>query len=168
MPPGIADTPSPDAVLVAACAAARTALAAYNKIVEQDEPGAELGALFERERLAMECVAATRARTAGGIAEKALLLVECAETAETFGLALSLAPDAVALVRDMVGPALAQGRTEQPVPKRYRLRRSRARRTQPGRYQIRTDRNMLGYRASIGSFHRFRFGTSEISLVPLA
>ena len=77
----------PDAVLEAACAAARTAVAAYDAEAGKDEPGAVLAALFERERLALECVAATRAKTPRGIAEKALLLDHCGETVETVGLA---------------------------------------------------------------------------------
>ena len=99
--------PDSDAVLIAACAAGRAAVAAYNAEAEKDMPGDDLARLFERERLAFECVAATRARTPRGIAEKALLLDECAETTETISLALSLASDAVALVRGMVGEATA-------------------------------------------------------------
>jgi hypothetical protein len=44
-----------------------------------------------------------RARTPRGIAEKAMLLDECAETTETVALAVSIAEDAVALVREMIG-----------------------------------------------------------------
>jgi hypothetical protein len=63
--------------------AARAALAAYNAEAEQDEPGDELTAPFDRERLALECVAATRARAPLGISEKALLVEACAESTET-------------------------------------------------------------------------------------
>jgi hypothetical protein len=94
-------------VLVAACAAVRAAVAAYNAEAERDEPGAELAALFERERLALECVAATRARTPLGIAEKAMLIDACPESPETVDVALSLADDAVALVWAMVGAGAA-------------------------------------------------------------
>jgi hypothetical protein len=104
MAPDIAEAAaSPEGVLIAACAAVRAAMAAYNAEAEKEEPGELLAALFDRERLAIECVAATRARTPRGIAEKAVLLDECAETTETVSLALSLAEDAVALVRTMVG-----------------------------------------------------------------
>jgi hypothetical protein len=91
----------PDAVLVAACATARAAVATYNAAAEQDEPG-DLTALFDRERLAVECVAATRARTPRGLAEKAALLDECGDTIEALNLAFSLAADAVVVVRQMV------------------------------------------------------------------
>jgi hypothetical protein len=53
-------------------------------------------------------VAATRARTPRGIAEKALLLDDCAETTEAATLAISLAEDAVVLVREMVGGCAAR------------------------------------------------------------
>jgi hypothetical protein len=46
MAPEIADAPSPDAVLVAACAAARAAVVAYNAAAEKDEPGDELAGLL--------------------------------------------------------------------------------------------------------------------------
>jgi hypothetical protein len=46
-------------------------VAAYNAVAEQDEPGEILSPLFERERLALECVAVTSAKTAGGVAAKA-------------------------------------------------------------------------------------------------
>ena len=59
-----------DAALIVACAGARAAVAAYNAEAERDEPG-DLAGLFERERLALECVAASRARTPAGIAEGA-------------------------------------------------------------------------------------------------
>ena len=103
-------TPSPDVVLIAACAAARAAVAAYDAQADKDDPG-DLGPLFDRERLALECVAATRARTPRGIAEKARLLDECAETMETVSVALSLADDAIALVKAMVGEGLAPARS---------------------------------------------------------
>jgi hypothetical protein len=108
MAPEGAETPSPDAVLIAACAAARAAVAAYNAETEKDEPGDELNALFDRERLALECVAATRARTPRGISEKALLIEACAELPETVHVAISLADDAVALVRAMTRSSAAQ------------------------------------------------------------
>ena len=95
--------PSPDAVLIAAGTAARAAVAAYDAEAAKDDPGDALAVHFERERLALECVAATRARTPRGIAEKACLLDECAETTETAALVVSLAEDAVALVKGMVG-----------------------------------------------------------------
>jgi hypothetical protein len=91
-----------DAALIVACAAARAAVAAYNAAAEKDEPG-DLAGLFERERLGLACVAASRALTPAGIAEKALLLRDCAETTETVALAVSLAEDATALARAMVG-----------------------------------------------------------------
>jgi hypothetical protein len=65
-----------DAALLAACDAVRAAVAAYNVWAEQNEPG-DLSTLYERERLALECVAASRARTPAGIAAKALLLRDC-------------------------------------------------------------------------------------------
>ena len=99
-PDGAEDAAEPG--LVIACRTARAAVAAYDAEAGKDEPG-DLSALFDRERLALECVAATRARTPRGIAEKALLLDECAESVETVGLALSLADDAVALVKGMIG-----------------------------------------------------------------
>jgi hypothetical protein len=108
MAPEIADPPSPDAALFAACTAARAAVAAYDAEAGKNESGDALAALFDRERLALECVAATRARTPRGIAEKALLLDECAESVETVGLALSLAGDALALVKGMVGTGPAR------------------------------------------------------------
>jgi hypothetical protein len=101
--------PSPDAVVIAACATARAAVAAYDAEAGKDETGDALPAVFDRERLALECVAATRARTPRGIAEKALPLDECAETPETAKLALSLAEDALALVRTVVGTGSPQG-----------------------------------------------------------
>ena len=67
-----------------------------------------LPALFDRERLALECVAATRAHTSRGIAEKALLIEACPESPEAVSGALSLADDAVALVRAMVGRGVAR------------------------------------------------------------
>jgi hypothetical protein len=80
---GIADVPLPDAVLMAACAAARAAVAAYNAEAEKDELGDELAGLFDRERLALECVATTGARTPLGIAEKALLIEACPQSPVT-------------------------------------------------------------------------------------
>jgi hypothetical protein len=103
MAPKIADPPSPDAVLIAACAAARAAVDACDDEAVNGAHGEAFAPLFERERLALECVAATRARTPRGIAEKSLLWEHCGETVEAVGLALSLAEDAVALVKDMVG-----------------------------------------------------------------
>jgi hypothetical protein len=91
-----------DAALIVACAAARAAVAAFTAEAEKDEPG-DLSALYERERLALECVAASRARTAAGIAAKALLLCDCAETTETVALAVSLAEDVAALAKAMIG-----------------------------------------------------------------
>jgi len=99
----------PDTILAAACATARAALAAYNAEAEKDEPGDDLPRLFERERLALECVAATRERTPRGIAEKALLLDDCAETTESADLALSLAADAVALAKSIMGGGCFRG-----------------------------------------------------------
>jgi hypothetical protein len=102
MAPGLADGASRDAALLTACVAARTAVAALNAEAAKDEPG-DVSALFDRERHALECVAATRARTPRGISEKALLLDACGESPEAATLAMSLAEDAVALVREMVG-----------------------------------------------------------------
>jgi hypothetical protein len=95
-------------VLIAACAAARAAVAAYNLEAEKDEPGEVLAALFDRERLTLECVAATRSRTPRGIAEKAILLAQCEETPETVSLALSIAEDVVAFVKATVGAGAAR------------------------------------------------------------
>ena len=105
MAPKIEGPPSPDAVLVTACAAARAAVDACDDEAVNGPHGEAFAHLFQRERLALECVAATRARTPRGIAEKALLWDHCGETVEAVGLALSLAEDAVALVRGMVGAA---------------------------------------------------------------
>jgi len=97
-------------VLIAACAAARAAVAAYNAAAEQDEPGDVLSPLFERERLGLECVAVTSAQTARGVAAKAVLLEHYAAATdgsepshEMVRVAFSLAEDAVALAREMVG-----------------------------------------------------------------
>lgn len=108
MAPDPEDAPSPDAVLMAACTAARIAWAAYEEEARKAKPGKRLDTLFERERLAFECVAATRAHTPRGIAEKAILLEVCAGTTETMSLALSLASDGVALVRAMIGDGPAR------------------------------------------------------------
>jgi hypothetical protein len=94
---------NPDLALFVSCRDARAAVYAYNEFAEQEEPGDLLPQLFEDERRRIETVALTRACTPRGIAEKALLLDECAETTETVGLALSLAEDALALVKAMVG-----------------------------------------------------------------
>ena len=99
--------PAPEAVLIDAGAAARASVAAYDAEAAKDDPGDALAVHFERERLALECVAATRARTPRGIAEKALLLDECAQTVETVNLALSLAEDAFALAKSMLGSGRA-------------------------------------------------------------
>ena len=106
----IAVVPSPDAVLVAACGAARAAVAAYNAEAEKAEPGDDLATLFERERLALECVAVTSARTARGVAAKAALRADyaaatdgCKPSHEMARVAFSLAEDAVALAREIVG-----------------------------------------------------------------
>ena len=87
------------------CAAARAAVAAYDAEAEKDEPGDVLPALYGRERLALVNVAATRARTPRGISEKALLLNECAELPDAGALTLSIAEDALGLVREMIGEA---------------------------------------------------------------
>jgi hypothetical protein len=71
--------PVADAVLVAACAVARAAVAAYNAAGEQDEERGEfLSPCFERGRLALECVAVTSANTARGVPAKATLLADYA------------------------------------------------------------------------------------------
>jgi hypothetical protein len=90
-----------DAALIVACEAARAAMAAFSAEAEKGEPG-DLSALYERERLALECVSASRARTPAGIAAKALLLCDCAETTGAVALAVSLAEDATALATAMV------------------------------------------------------------------
>jgi hypothetical protein len=82
MAPEIAEGLSPDAVLIAACAAARAAVAAYNAEAEKDEPGEVLSPLFEQERLALECVAVTSANTARGVAAKAALLADYSPAAD--------------------------------------------------------------------------------------
>ena len=56
---------SPDVVLIAACAAARAAVAAYDAQADKDDPG-DLGPLYDRERLALECVAASGSRCGAG------------------------------------------------------------------------------------------------------
>ncbi len=103
MAPHIADPQAHDAVLIAACAAARAAVAAYDAEAEKEVPGDGLADLYDRERLALECVASTRAHTPHGIARKALLLGDCPMSPEAVGVAMSLAEDAVALVRNMAG-----------------------------------------------------------------
>jgi hypothetical protein len=71
--------------------------------LRKTSPATNSPAFFDRERLALECVAATRARTPLGIAEKAMLIDACPESPVTVHVALSLADDAVALVGEMVG-----------------------------------------------------------------
>jgi hypothetical protein len=70
--------------------------------VERDEPG-DVSALFEMERLATDCVTATRARTTAGIGSKAMLLDACGEGPEMVALLLSIGEDTLALVKGMVG-----------------------------------------------------------------
>ena len=52
-----AETQSPDAVLFAACVAARAAVAARNFEAGQGEPGERLAALSGLERLALDAIA---------------------------------------------------------------------------------------------------------------
>ena len=106
----IGDAPKPDAVLVAACAAARADVATYVEAAQRDESSGVLSPLFERERLALECVAVTSARTAAGVAAKAGLLADYAAATdgsepsyEMVTVAFSLAEDTVALVKGIIG-----------------------------------------------------------------
>ena len=112
MAPETADVPSPDAVLVAACVAARAATLAYVEAVDRDDPHEAMAPLFERERNAFEAVAALKTNTARGVAEKARLLADfecavggCEPTPEMVQVAMSIAEDAFAMVRAMVGAA---------------------------------------------------------------
>ena len=105
-----ASAASPDAVLLAACNAAFNAVKAYQTAAERDEPNDAMSVLFERERLTLECVAATRAKSAAGIGAKARLLDYhslatdgCEPSPEIVALAMSLAEDALAVVKAMVG-----------------------------------------------------------------
>ena len=61
-----------------ACADARSATLAYIEAAERDEASDVMSRLFDRERLALECVAALKARSARGISEKAALLADYA------------------------------------------------------------------------------------------
>ena len=89
--------PSPDAVLLQACAAARAAAAACNGETVKDDPG-DIETLLDREVAALRRVAGIKARTAHGVVEKAFLLQDCAGSLSALTLALSLAEDVVALV----------------------------------------------------------------------
>jgi hypothetical protein len=94
----------PETSLKAACDAARSAIQAFDDGAARGDPFAHLSELSELEHRAVMTACTTKAATAAGIAEKALLLDRIAAagnpnkaTLESF--ALSLAADALALAK---------------------------------------------------------------------
>jgi hypothetical protein len=99
-----------DVDLFVACHAARAATADFDRLVEADAPQEEKFRAIDREHRAVLAVAAMRPRTPRGFADKAALLAEfhksqegCEAGPELVALALAVAEDALALVREMAG-----------------------------------------------------------------
>jgi hypothetical protein len=90
--------------------AARAATADFHRLVEADAPQDATFRAIDCEHRAMRAVAAMRPRTPRGLGDKAALLADfhksqegCEAGPELVALALAVAEDALALVREMVG-----------------------------------------------------------------
>ena len=101
-----------DAELTRRCLAARDAAHAFDDAARRGEAFDKLCELSIDEQRAVKAVSEVKSSTPQGIAEKALLLDHYFHSAsrrevseETFDVAVSLAADAVALAKAMIGGA---------------------------------------------------------------